>query len=313
MNWKQKCELLKPHDVAVLCGGTSSERKISLRSGKAIAKALKKAGMSVFSVDPAKQGWFEKLKKKADFVFIALHGAGGEDGTLQDKLDRAGIIYVGSDAISSRLAFDKYLSKKVFSEKKISSADFRLVRLSNWKRKIKGMKTPLVFKPLRDGSSIGVVMVDDLSKDESLIEQALKKYKEMLVEKKIVGREFTVGILGEKALPVIELAPKRKFYDFKAKYTKGLTNYLVPAPIAKKFSEKLQKMALEVHNALGLRDVSRVDIMADENENAYVLEANSIPGFTELSLLPKAAKLEGYRFEQLCVELLYLAYQRNHH
>lgn len=312
MNWKQKCELLRPHKIAVLCGGTSSERKISLRSGKAIAKALKKAGLNVFSVDPARDGWFEELAKKAELVFIALHGAGGEDGTLQKKLDQAGIIYVGSNAPSSKLAFDKYLSKKVFFRKRISSADFRLVQLSDWKKKIKGLETPLVFKPLCDGSSIGVVMVDDLLKDEKKIEQALKKYKQMLVEKKIIGREFTIGILGEKALPVIELAPKRKFYDFKAKYTKGMTNYLVPAPIAKKFSKKLQALALDVHKALGLRDFSRIDVMTDEKEQPYVLEANSIPGFTELSLLPKAAKLDGYSFEQLCTELLFLAYTRNY-
>ena len=178
-----------------------------------------------------------------------------------------------------------------------------MINKSNWKQVVRKWNPPFVIKPVNEGSSIGVVFFDKASRHD-LIKKNVERYGTCLIEKKIEGREFTVGILGHRALPVIELKPKRAFYDFKAKYTKGMTQYLVPAPISKKESRILQKIALKTHKALKLKDLSRIDFRVDFDGRPFVLEANSIPGFTETSLLPKAAQQVGINFSDLCIFLL---------
>ena len=290
--------------VGVFFGGKSHERVISIRSGMAVYQALKNEGLDVIAIDTA-NGFRSKLKQKPiDRAFLALHGTGGEDGTIQKILNRFKIPYVGSGPKASSLAFDKIRAKQIFLRRGIPTPLHAVVTSKNWKRVLQDWRTPYVVKPVQEGSSIGIFFVEGKQSPDKRVRGALKQYSQLLIEKKIEGREFTVGILGKQALPVIELRPKRKFYDYKAKYTKGLTEYLVPAPISKKFAKQLQVLALKAHSALGLRDLSRVDFKVDYQDNPYVLEVNSIPGFTETSLLPKAASKAGLDFSQLCLRLL---------
>ena len=296
--------------VGVFLGGKPRERVISLKSGMAVYQALKNAGLDVILIDTA-NGFHSKIKHGfIDLAFLALHGRGGEDGTVQRFLARRRIPYAGSNAKASALAFDKIRAKKLFLKHGIPTPDFDVLTQKNWKTKIRKWDPPYVIKPSSEGSSIGVFFVEHGQIKAKQIQASLKYYPRLLVEKMIKGREFTAGILGEKPLPVIELKPKRKFYDYKAKYTKGLTDYLIPAPVSSELAYQLQTIALKVHKILGLRDLSRIDFKVDSFNQPYVLEANSIPGFTETSLLPKAAREIGIDFTKLCLKLLKMAQKR---
>lgn len=293
--------------VCVLMGGESDERNISLRSGRAVVQALRRQGLNVTPVD-ARNGFKRRLERsRPDVVFIALHGKGGEDGVVQRELDRLGFSYVGSSATGSLNAFDKWKAKKLFLRNRIPTPEARFLTKRNWKKMQLHVLLPAVIKPTMNGSSIGVIMAETRAELRKAIEKSVQCYGEVLAERRIEGREFTVGILDGKALPVVELRPKRCFYDYKAKYTKGLTDYLVPAPIGEDLSLRLQKLAERVHQVLGLKHFCRVDVMVDCDEKPYVLEANTIPGFTNTSLLPKAAFAAGINFEELCFRLIELA------
>lgn len=290
--------------IGVFLGGTSKERAISLKSGNAVYQALKNSGQQVVLLDPA-NGFKSELKKKPiDVAFLALHGIGGEDGQIQSILDHFNIPYTGSGPKASKFAFNKEKAKHLLVTKNIPTPEYDILTKRNVRRIVQKWRTPYVVKPIKEGSSIGIFFVETKKNVEERLKKALQKYDRLLIERKIEGREFTVGILGKKALPVIELRPKRKFYDFKAKYTKGLTDYLIPAPISPSLAGKIQKIALQAHCALHLTSMSRVDFMLDQDQRPYVLELNSIPGFTETSLLPKAAKQAGLDFEHLCLYLL---------
>ena len=296
--------------VGIFLGGRSRERAISLKSGRAIHQALKEVGLDVVLIDTA-NGFISRIKKAPiDIAFPALHGTGGEDGTIQRILEKARIPYVGSAPKASALAFDKFRAKQAFRRFNIPTPPYELLTRKNWKRIVQKWNPPYVIKPVSEGSSIGIFFVERRGSGLAKIQLSFRKYPQLLIEKKIGGREFTVGILDEVPLPVIELKPKRKFYDFKAKYTKGLTEYLIPAPISRELSERLKAIALKAHRTLGLRDLSRVDIKVDSGGQPFVLEVNSIPGFTETSLLPKAARETGLDFTALCLKLVELAYQR---
>ena len=296
--------------VGVFCGGRSSERKISQLSGRAVYGALKRAGFSALLIDPAKPQSMERRVRAIDVAFLALHGHGGEDGRIQTYLEKKRVPYVGADAHGSRNAFDKLLAKRLFLRSRIPTPPHRVLTRSNWKKALARFPGPWFIKPHREGSSIGVFMVEDLRKSAEKIKRAVVEYGKLLAEQKISGREFTVGILGRQALPPVELVPKNPFYDFHAKYTKGMTEYRVPARIPAGLRKKLQRIALKVHRCLKLRDLSRIDIMVDRKGRPFVLEANSLPGFTELSLLPKAAKAAGMSFEEVCTRLVHWASQR---
>jgi len=296
--------------VGVFLGGRSRERRISLRSGRAVYQALKAAGVDVVRIDTANGFRSQLARKPLDAAFIALHGAGGEDGTIQKFFTQKKIPYVGSNSRASALAFHKGRAKRLFRRSGILTAPYAILTRQNWRRIIRKWTPPYVIKPLQEGSSFGIFFIEGRENPAKRIVAALKQYPRLLIEKKIEGREFTVGILGSRALPVIELRPNRRFYDYKAKYTKGLTRYLVPAPIPRTLAHRLQTMALRVHRRLGMRDLSRVDFKVDPAGRPYVLETNSIPGFTELSLLPKAARQAGIDFTELCIRLLRMARQR---
>ncbi len=296
--------------VGVLLGGTSPEREVSLKSGKAVEEALRAAGVETCLIDPAR---FKKDRcdfSGIDAAFVALHGEGGEDGKIQRQLERMGLPYTGSTPVGCSLSINKNRAKIHFRKAGIPTPDSRLISLQNWRKTLKSFPAPFFVKPPEDGSSLGIFLVESVDRDQAKIHSALKKYGKLLVEKRIEGREFTVGVLGMKALPVVELRPKGAFYDFHSKYTKGMCEYLVPAPISPRLTRKLQKLGVAVHKALQLRDFSRTDIMVDESGNPYVLEANAIPGFTALSLVPKAAACAGISFQELCTRLLTWALKR---
>lgn len=294
----------KGHTVGVFLGGNSSERAISIKSGRAIYQALKSSGVRVQKIDPKKALKETLRKRRVQTAFLALHGKGGEDGTIQRELEKLKISYTGSSAHASKNAFNKFSAKRRFDRARITTPEWTVVTRQNFKRKLKDFPFPVFSKPLADGSSIGVNFLRDF--DELLKREAelFTKEDRLLIEKRIEGKELTVGILGSKALPVIELKPKRAFYDYRAKYTSGQTRYCVPAPIKPALADRAQYLALKTHRALGLRDFSRVDMMCDKKGKLHVLEANTIPGFTELSLFPKAAQAVGISFEELCLKLL---------
>lgn len=295
--------------IGVFLGGNSKERPISLKSGTAVYQALRQAGQDAVLIDTA-NGFHSQLKDNPiDVAFLALHGAGGEDGTIQKILNRYHIPYTGAGPKGSQFAFNKELTKRILKRSGIPTPDYDVIDKQNWRRIIQRWKVPFVVKPLDEGSSIGIFFVERKNSGLSKINSGLARYGRLLIEQKIEGREFTVGILGRKVLPVIELKPKRRFYDFKAKYTKGLTEYLAPAPITDHLRKRLQNLALKTHKALGLCDLSRVDFKVDQHLQPYVLEANSIPGFTETSLLPKAAQCVGLNFQDLCLYLIGQAVQ----
>ena len=287
--------------VAVLMGGPSSEREVSIRSGAAIAAALRGLGYGVADVDVTSTR--VEIPPQTDAVFIALHGTFGEDGTLQAALEQRGIPYTGSGVASSRLSFDKIESKRVFERQGIPTPRYEILKNGT----LRHLPLPVVVKPPREGSSVGVAIVHDESEWGKAVESVAKLGQEILVEAFIPGRELTVGVVGDQVLPVIEIRPHRGTYDYKAKYTKGETEYLVPAPVAPDVTRRCQEIAWRVFQSLGCRGMGRVDIRLTAEDEPFVLEINTIPGFTETSLLPKAARQAGIEFPELCERILNLA------
>jgi D-alanine-D-alanine ligase len=287
--------------VAVLKGGPSAERDVSLASGAAVARALRQLGYDVKEVDL--QSTDVQLPGGIDAVFIALHGTFGEDGKLQEVLTRRGIPYTGSDAESSHRSFDKVVSKRIFEQQGIRTPRYEVLR----RGEARTLPLPVVVKPPRQGSSIGVTIVHEEADWDDALAEAFKLDEEVLVEAYIAGRELTVGIVGEQVLPVIEIRAPEGNYNYRAKYTKGMTEYHVPAPIGDEATRACQDMAWRAFAALGCRGMARVDIRMAQDGTLYVLELNTIPGFTETSLLPKAARAAGIEFPELCQRILNLA------
>ena len=301
-----------PMKIGVLMGGFSSEREISIRSGKAVFKALTDKGFRACPVEISSHDFCEAIKPGAfDFAFITLHGAGGEDGFVQSFLEKHHIPYLGSGPEASARAFNKITAKRIFERAGIPTPAFEVLEGENWKEKAEKLVYPVFIKPADEGSSIDVFCCQDPGELKKSMNGLIEKYGMVLAERKITGRELTVGIVGTRALPVVEIKPKRGFYDYQAKYdkTRG-TEYVVPAVIPDAEAKRVQEIALAVHRALGLRDFSRVDLMLGD-EGPYVLEANTIPGFTETSLLPKAASAIGMNFQDLCAELVRIGWERN--
>ena len=293
--------------IVVMSGGPSAEREVSLRSGAAVTKALRSLGHEVHELDPRDDSWV--LPPKTDVVFLALHGTYGEDGTVQRRLDGLGAVYTGCDAEASRIAFDKVLTKKRCIEAGIPSAKFLVVNSEKapWPE---DWRPPLVVKPVRQGSSVGLQFVERIEDWQNALTEALKFDSEVLVEEKITGRECTVGILGGEALPVVEVRPKNGSYDYKNKYTAGCTEYFCPAPFDAAMTKRFQEAALGAFKAIGGRDYARVDVMVRGDGGPVVLEVNTLPGMTETSLLPKAALAVGLDYAQLCQRMVDLALKR---
>jgi D-alanine-D-alanine ligase len=297
----------KKLQVVVMLGGPSAEREVSLSSGAGVATALRSLGHAVTEVDPV-DGTFE-LPPLTEVVFLTLHGAYGEDGSVQDALDKLGVPYTGCDAQASRVAFDKVLTKQRCLDSHVPTAKFLVVdsEKTPWPM---GWQPPLVVKPVRQGSSLGLQFVERVAQWSDALREASRYGWELLVEEKIVGRETTVGILDGRALPVVEVRPRSGSYDYHSKYTPGNTEYSCPAEFEDTTTVRIQEAALGAFRAIGGRDYSRVDVMVRPNGEAVVLEVNTLPGMTPLSLLPKAAAAAGISYEQLCQRMIDLAMRR---
>ena len=289
--------------VTVLMGGISAERDVSLDSGKACAKALSEIGFDVTSLD-AKDDFIEKLiKNKPDKVFNALHGRFGEDGSIQGLLEHLKIPYTHSGILSSAIAMDKLTSKKIFKEAKISSPEYQVIKTVEDFQSSK-IGYPCVVKPNNEGSSVGVYIFNEPKKsDEDTIVTLLKKYNFLILEKYIPGREIQVAVMGSKALGGIEIVPTRSFYDYEAKYSANAkTKHIIPVKINETDYKKILDMALQAHNILGCRGVTRSDFRYNESDKVnkiYILEVNTQPGMTSLSLVPEIANYYGISFNEL--------------
>jgi D-alanine-D-alanine ligase len=293
--------------IAVLAGGPSSEKGISIRSGQAVFNALKLEGCNLEWLEMGEGDVKEKLRGVPfDIAFIALHGRFGEDGTIQNMLERMSIPYTGSGVRASRLALDKIASRRMFQKNSIPVPEYKVLNRHTAKP-LPEFQFPVVVKPQREGSSIGLSLAKNKREFKKARERAYKYSDNIIVERFIKGREITVGILGSKPLPVVEIIPKRPFYDFNAKYRDERTEYKVPASLPGHIYRKAQTLGLAAHEALNCSDFSRVDMLLAEDNNIYILEVNSIPGLTERSLLPKAAGAIGLDFGKLCLKLLKLA------
>jgi len=295
-------------NIVVMLGGPSPERDVSLRSGAGVVKALRSLGHNVTELDPKTPDW--TLPAKTDVVCLApLHGVYGEDGQVQRHLEQRGAIYTGCDAESSRISFDKVLTKERCRQAGVPTAKFVVVRSADTPLP-RELSLPLVAKPVRQGSSVGLQFVDRGEQWPKAIVEALKFDTEVLVEEKIIGRETTVGILDGKALPVVEVRPKAGSYDYQNKYTAGRTEYFCPAEFDPAVTRRIQEAALGAFNAVGARDYARVDVMVRPDGSPIVLEVNTQPGMTETSLMPKAAAAAGISYEQLCQKMIDLALAR---
>jgi D-alanine-D-alanine ligase len=297
----------QPLKIVVMLGGPSAERKVSLRSGAGVAQALRSLGHMVVELDPQTPDWI--LPPETDAVFLALHGTYGEDGTVQAQLEKLGVPYTGCDAGASRLAFDKVLTKQRCVATGVPTAKFLVVESAKTPWPV-GWQPPVVVKPVRQGSSVGLQFVERVADWPGALAEALRYDSQLLVEERIGGRETTVGILDGLALPVVEVRPKSGRYDERSKYTAGETEYFCPADFDSATTQRIQVAAFGVFHAIGGRDYSRVDVMVRPNGEPVVLEVNTLPGMTETSLLPKAAAAAGIGYAELCQRMIDLALNR---
>jgi D-alanine-D-alanine ligase len=294
--------------ITVMLGGPSAEREVSLRSGARAASALRSLGHRVDELDPVTDDW--KLPGGAELVFLALHGTYGEDGTVQRRLEELGLPYTGSDSESSRIGFNKFLTKERCVAAGVPTARFTLIDslAASWPM---GWHPPVVLKPVRQGSSVGLQFVERVADWSKALAEAMRYDSEVLMEEKVSGRECTVGILDQEPLPIIEVQPRNgNIYDYKTKYTPGTTEYFCPAPFDVATTGRIQAAALGAFKAIGGRDFSRVDVIVRPNGEPIVLEVNTLPGLTETSSLPRAAAVAGISYNQLCQRMVDLALKR---
>lgn len=301
--------------IGVLMGGPSTEREISLKSGKTVYQSLRQIGIEAVAIDIKTDNIEENIRllksQRIDCAFLALHGRFGEDGGIQEILEKIGIPYTCSGVSASKLAMDKVASRRIFQENGLFTPKYNLLHRSAYRtqgRQYNGLSLPLVVKPATHGSSIGLSIIDKKEDLDKAVDLAFGLDERVIIEDYIRGREVTVGILDDLALPVIEIIPKKRFFDYEAKYQAGMTEYIVPAKLENEVARKIQKSALSAHQLLGCRGCSRVDMILNADNMVYVLEVNTIPGLTETSLLPKAAKTAGIEFAELCLRLIELAY-----
>ena len=291
--------------VAVLMGGLSAEREISLKSGKAVLSALQSQGVDAHGIDADYQVINQLLEEKFDRVFIVLHGRWGEDGVIQGALDTINMPYTGSGVLGSALAMDKVRSKQVWLANNLPTAKYRVLRSE---RDLDGLidelGLPIFTKPATEGSSIGISKVSESSELKQAWELASENDSEVLAESFIAGPELTVSILNGKALPIIRLQTANTFYDYEAKYQSDETQYICPAELSTEEAEHISELAVQAYQALACDGWGRVDVMLDEQRKPLLLEANTVPGMTDHSLVPMAAKQAGISFEQLVVEIL---------
>lgn len=298
--------------VALLAGGKSGEREVSLASGKGVHEALKEAGFTVTQLDPAEK---EDLKRLIDgpfdVAFLCLHGKLGEDGTVQGFLETIGLPYIGSGVWSSALAMDKVKAKVYYEKHGIPtppSVSLRARDAYDVEKIVAELGQHCVVKPGTEGSALGVFIVEGSQGVANAIEKAFEIDSEILIERYIKGTELTVAVLGTgtdvEALPIIEIVPKSDFYDYESKYAPGGSQHLCPAPLSEETTHVVQDLAVRAHCALGCEGVSRTDFILEENGSCWTLETNTIPGMTGTSLLPDAARVAGISFPELCTRLI---------
>lgn len=301
---------LQTLDITLLMGGPGAEREVSLHSGQAISSALRRLGHHVTEADISPTD-LSALERPADIVFIALHGTFGEDGQLQRVLEGRGIPFVGSGSVASELSMNKARAKNCFCEHGVPTPRYQVVNSANINEVLNCWRLPVVIKPIDQGSSVDTYIEKDAFGFQSALARVLARYGRCLIEEYIRGPELTVGILGNCALPVCEIRTNRAFYDYHAKYLDDDTQYLFELNLDPRLLQQVQLDSVRAHQALGCADFSRVDWMVDAvSGKPYALEVNTIPGFTDHSLLPKAAHRAGIDFDALCQRIIELALDR---
>ena len=291
--------------VAVLLGGKSAEREVSLKSGGMVLKALRSKGVDAHPFDPKEKDFATLEKERFERVFIALHGRFGEDGTVQGILEWLGIPYTGSGVLASALAMDKLRTKRIWAAEGLPTAQHVVLTAeSDFKAAAKKLGVPIFVKPAREGSSVGMTKVKRAGDLEEAFALAVNYDPVVIAEKFIDGPELTTAILGDEVLPIIRIETPREFYDYEAKYLANDTRYLIPCGLPKAKEKQIQAMCLKAFQALGCRGWGRVDLMLDKRGKPYLLEINTAPGMTDHSLVPMAARAVGIHYEDLCVKIL---------
>jgi D-alanine-D-alanine ligase len=295
--------------VAVLLGGKSAEREVSLKSGGMVLAALRKKGVDAHPFDPKEKDVEELVKQRFARVFIALHGRFGEDGTVQGVLEWLGIPYTGSGVLASALAMDKVRTKRLWAAEGLPTAPYVVLNQnSNLAAVAKQLGMPLFVKPASEGSSVGMSKVRAAGGLDEAYALAVNYDPVVIAEKFIDGPELTVAIVGERVLPIIRIETPREFYDYEAKYIADDTRYLIPCGVSEKKEKELQALCLKAFRALGCHGWGRVDLMLDKRGRPFLLEVNTAPGMTDHSLVPMAARAVGMSYEDLCVKILELAH-----
>lgn len=308
--------------IAVLYGGVSNEREVSISSSKGIIQALKNKGHEVISIDFHPNKIAEIAALDVDLVFIGLHGKHGEDGAIQGLLDMIEIPYVGSGVLASSLAMDKHKAKQMFATENIPVAKDKRYRITE-NTDVKAIANevnelftfPFVIKPNREGSTVGLSIVKQADETELALKQAYESDEYILVEQFIDGMELTVPVIGkmneEKAFPVIEIVPKNEIYDYESKYTDGGSEHIIPARISNSLTEEIKQHAVKAHQVLGCETYSRVDFLLTDDGIPYILEVNTLPGMTPTSLFPNSAKQEDLNYDDMIETLVQLTIQHN--
>lgn len=312
---ESSCGVVDLLDITVLMGGPSSEREVSLMSGTAIADALERLGHRVVRADISPRDTSALDRGGIDLVFIALHGQFGESGQVQAMCEMRGLKYIGSGPRASEMAMDKAAAKHIFRRAGLNTPDWMIIeefhdrsQAIQW---LAELSPPVVVKPVDSGSSIDVTVARDQAARDEALSELMDKYGRAMVERFIAGREFTVGIVGKEVLPVLEIVPGGEFYDYRAKYSEDVgTRYVFDHGLSSSACLEMQDAALVAHRSLECRDISRVDFIVDGQGTAYVVEINTIPGFTTHSLLPMAAVRVGISFDQLIEKIVKLAMVR---
>jgi len=293
--------------VAVLLGGESNEREISIQSGNAVFNALQSLNIDTFLVDPKLNSL--DLIKESDRAFICLHGKDGEDGKIQSYLDEIKIPYTGSDAKSSKLGMDKFLSKSLWHSRGVNTPAFiKINKETSFKFIVEQLGIPFFIKPANSGSSLGISKISEKSQFHNSFEVAYEEDSTVIAETMIHGREFTLPILNNEPLSVVEICPKTDFYDYEAKYHRNDTQFICPTDLSEVILKSIKKLSLESFKILGCTGWGRVDLIIDNNNNIFFIEANTIPGMTNQSLVPLSAHNSGIIFEELVLKILDTSY-----
>ena len=295
--------------VAVLFGGNSAEREVSLNSGNAVLNALVRQGVDAHAIDPKHDDLSQIKKLGFDRAFIVLHGRGGEDGTIQGFLETLEIPFTGSDVSSSAIGMDKAKTKQIWQSCQLPTANYQIIIKENFEPSsatdiLSSLSGTVMVKPVHEGSSIGMAKAENAAELISALDEAFKFDNKVLLESWITGDEFTVSMLNGKALPAISMKTTNTFYDYQAKYQSADTQYLCPCGLSDEELNELNFLSVEAFKAIGCSGWGRVDFMRDSNKNWFLLEVNTVPGMTEKSLVPKAAKEAGISFDQLVLEIL---------